>query len=278
MTEQILAGKTCLVTGGAGGLGKAIATQFLEAGANVVICDVNDERLQATLAELSSKGPFKAIKTDITKTNEVESLFENIIGEFGKLDVLVNNAGIMDHFAPVGDLDMELWDRVMAINLTAPALLSKLAVRNMLAQPKPDGRIINIVSAAGKAGWASGMFSLRVLRFMADSDCLGAAYTSSKHGLVGLTKNIAAYYGNMGVKCNALMMGGMETNIVDAFRNGMHAQGMEKMKTIFEAIQAPHVDVNEVAGFCVNMTYARGASQINGATIAIDNGWTSVVG
>ena len=63
----------------------------------------------------------------------------------------------MDRFDPIGDLDMELWDRIMAINLTAPALLSKLAVRNMLAQPKPDGRIINIVSVAGKAGWASGM-------------------------------------------------------------------------------------------------------------------------
>ncbi|KAJ5372372.1 Glucose/ribitol dehydrogenase [Penicillium concentricum] len=261
MPEQILAGKTCLVTGGAGGLGKAIATHFLEAGANVVICDVNEERLQEALAELSSKGSMKAIKTDITKTNEVESLFETLIGEFGKIDVLVNNAGIMDHFDPIGDLDMELWERVIAINLTAPALLSKLAVRNMLAQPKPDGRIINIVSAAGKAGWAS-----------------GAAYTSSKHGLVGLTKNTAAYYGNKGIKCNALMMGGMDTNIVDAFKSGMHMEGYEKLVGILKAIQAPHVDVNEVAGFCVNMTYGKGAGQINGATIAIDNGWTSVVG
>ncbi|KAJ5248033.1 hypothetical protein N7489_002623 [Penicillium chrysogenum] len=261
MPEQILAGKTCLVTGGGGGLGKAIATQFLEAGANVVICDVNDERLQRTSAELSSKGPLKTIKTDITKVDEVESLFDTLIGNFGKIDVLVNNAGIMDHFDPIGDLDMELWDRVMAINLTAPALLSKFAVRNMLAQPKPDGRIINIVSVAGKAGWAS-----------------GAAYTASKHGLVGLTKNTAAYYGNKGIKCNALMMGAMETNIVDAFNSGMHMEGYKKMVNVLEAIQAPYVDVNEVAGFCVNLTYGKGAGHINGATIAIDNGWTSVVG
>ncbi|KAI2707689.1 hypothetical protein CBS147332_6747 [Penicillium roqueforti] len=261
MSEQILAGKTCLVTGGGGGLGKAIATHFLEAGANVVICDVNEERLQATSAELSPKGPLKAIKTDITQTSEVESLFETLIGEYSKIDVLVNNAGIMDHFDPIGDLDMELWDRVLAINLTAPALLSKLAVQNMLAQPKPDGRIINIVSVAGKAGWAS-----------------GAAYTASKHGLVGLTKSTAAYYGNKGIKCNALMMGGMETNIADAFSKGMHMGGYEKMIGVLNAIQAPPVDVNEVAGFCVNMTYGKGAGQINGATIAIDNGWTSIVG
>jgi NAD(P)-dependent dehydrogenase (short-subunit alcohol dehydrogenase family) len=159
MPDQILKGKTCLITGGAGGLGKAIASQFLEAGANVVICDINDERLQQTSTELSPKGPLKAIKTDITNTSEVEALFETLIGAFGKIDVLVNNAGIMDHFDPIGDLDMELWDRVMALNLTAPALLSKFAIRNMLLQENVDGRIINIVSVAGKAGWASGMYS-----------------------------------------------------------------------------------------------------------------------
>lgn len=74
------------------------------------------------------------------------------------------------------------------------------------------------------------------------------------------------------------MMGGMETNIADAFSAGMHMEGYEKMVNVLNAIQAPHVDVNEVAGFCVNMTYGKGAGQINGATIAIDNGWTSVVG
>lgn len=74
------------------------------------------------------------------------------------------------------------------------------------------------------------------------------------------------------------MMGGMVTNIADAFKTGIHMEGYQKMTSIHEAIQAPHVDVDEVAGFCVNMTYGKGAGQINGATIAIDNGWTSVVG
>lgn len=157
ISEQILAGKTCLITGGGGGLGKAIATKFLEAGANVVICDINEERLQETSAELSSKGPLKAIKADITKLNEVEALFAELIAAFGKIDVLVNNAAIMDTFNPVGDLEIGQWDRVMALNLTAPFVLSKLAVRNMLEQSTPDGRIINITSVAGRAGWAAGM-------------------------------------------------------------------------------------------------------------------------
>ncbi|KAJ5212103.1 uncharacterized protein N7498_003749 [Penicillium cinerascens] len=261
MSDQILAGKVCLVTGGGGGLGKVIATKFLEAGGSVVICDINEERLQETSAELSSKGPLKAIKTDITKNEEVQSLFAEIIREFGKVDVLVNNAAIMDQFDPVGDLEVDLWDRVMAINLTAPFLLSKLAVRNMLEQEKPDGRIINIVSVAGRAGWAS-----------------GAAYTASKHGLVGLTKNTAAFYGNKGIKCNALMMGAMQTNVADAFKTGLNMEGYQKMNTVFESIKAPYCDLEEVAGFCTSMTYGKGASIINGACIAVDNGWTCVVG
>ncbi|KAJ5235700.1 uncharacterized protein N7469_004868 [Penicillium citrinum] len=260
-TQQILAGKTCLVTGGGGGLGKAIAGHFLEAGANVVICDINENCLQETSVELSSKGSLKAIKADITKTNEVETLFAELVDTFGKIDVLVNNAAIMDTFNPVGDLEYDQWDRVMALNLTAPFVLSKLAVRNMLEQPTPDGRIINITSVAGRAGWAG-----------------GAAYTASKHGLVGLTKNTAAFYGDKGIKCNALMMGGMNTNIADVFQNGVNMDGMQKFKSVFEAVNAPMCDVNEVAGFCTSLTYGKGASIINGACIAVDNGWSCVVG
>lgn len=166
MTDQILTGKTCLITGGGGGLGKAIATKCLEAGGSVIICDINEERLQQTSAELSSKGPLKTIKADIADKDEVQRLFDESIRAFGKIDVLVNNAAIMDQFEPVGDQPIEQYERVMAINLTAPFLLTRLAVRNMLEQPTPDGRVINIVSVAGKAGWAGGMsmhFSYGVL-------------------------------------------------------------------------------------------------------------------
>ncbi|KAE8334958.1 hypothetical protein BDV24DRAFT_169688 [Aspergillus arachidicola] len=256
-----LSGKTCLVTGGAGGLGKAIATKFLEAGANVVICDINDDRLQQTSAELSVKGPLKAVNADITSASAVQSLFDTIVSEFGKVDILINNAGIMDRFDPVGDLDEELWDRVMAVNLTAPFLLSRLAVRNMLEQPNPDGYIMNIVSLAGKAGWTA-----------------GAAYTASKHGLVGLTKNTAAFYGNKGIRCNALMIGGMATNITEAFMAGVNEEGKEKVVSIMGATRSPLCDIDEVAEVCVSMTCGKGSRLINGACIPIDHGFSGTVG
>ncbi|KAJ5717956.1 Glucose/ribitol dehydrogenase [Penicillium malachiteum] len=250
MTDQSLTGKTCLVTGGASGLGKAIATKYIEDGANVVICDINEARLQETSAELSSKGSFKAIKADISKESE----------EFGKIDVLVNNAGIMDKFDPVEDLDPEFWNRVIAMNLTAPFLLSKFAVQNMLAQPKPDGRIINIVSVAGQAGWAS-----------------GAAYTASKHCLVGLTKNTASFYGTKGIHCNALMMGGMHTNIFEAAQNGLNMEGFQKANAVREALNLPLCEVDTAADLCLNLTTGKGFGIVNGACIAADNGWTSFV-
>ncbi|KAH8433027.1 SDR family NAD(P)-dependent oxidoreductase [Aspergillus melleus] len=257
--------KTVLVTGGAGGLGKAIATKYLEAGANVAICDINPQRLQDTAAELGgTEGRrIKAIQADITSSSEAQRLVDEVVAEFGKLDILINNAGIMDRFDPVGDLDEGLWDKVIGVNLTAPFLLSKLAVRNMLAQEagKRDGCIVNIVSVAGKAGWAA-----------------GAAYTASKHGLIGLTKNTASFYGNQGIRCNALMLGGMDTNIVEAFQSGINAAGMGKAKGIIEAVGVPLCQPDQVADVCLSLSSGKGSKLINGACIPVDQGWTGIVG
>ncbi|KAF9884526.1 hypothetical protein FE257_001714 [Aspergillus nanangensis] len=256
-----LSGKTCLVTGGAGGLGKAIATRFLVAGANVVICDINDDRLKETSAELSSRGSLKAIKVDITSAAEVQGLFDEIVAAFGKVDVLVNNAGIMDRFDPVGDLDEGLWNKVMAVNLTAPYLLSKLAVQDMLKQESPDGCILNIVSFAGKAGWSA-----------------GAAYTASKHGLVGLTKNTAAFYGSKGIRCNALMMGGMQTNIQDAFMSGINQDGMARVQKLFATAEVPMCDLDQVAEVCLTVASSQGMKLINGTCIPVDHGLSGTLG
>jgi NAD(P)-dependent dehydrogenase (short-subunit alcohol dehydrogenase family) len=156
MADQTLRGKTALVTGGAGGLGLAIATKFLQAGANVVICDINQERVDETTSRLADQGTLRGYTTDVTSQDQVKNLFANIVGEFGALDILINNAGIMDRFDPVGDLDPALWDRVIAVNLTAPFRLSREAVKVFLAKDTPDGYILNIISMAGKVGQAAG--------------------------------------------------------------------------------------------------------------------------
>lgn len=159
-----LAGKTCLVTGGAGGLGKSIAMSFLKAGANVVICDVHGQRVQEASAELSADGPLLALTLDITDPVAVEDMFKQTAARFGTVHVLVNNAAIMDRFDPVADVDQGLWDKIISVNLTSPFVITKLALQMMLRQDKPEGSIINIASGAAKAGWLAGKHALLLQR------------------------------------------------------------------------------------------------------------------
>lgn len=159
-----LTGKTCLITGGAGGLGKSIAVTFLKAGASVVICDVHEQRVQETSADLSAYGPLLALTLDITDQAAVADMFKQIAARFGTVNILVNNAAVMDRFDPVADVDQALWDNLISVNLTAPFVLSKLALQMMLQQDKPEGNIINIASGAAKAGWLAGKHTLLRLR------------------------------------------------------------------------------------------------------------------
>ncbi|KAG5743201.1 hypothetical protein H9Q69_012845 [Fusarium xylarioides] len=257
-----LAGKTCLITGGAGGLGKAIAVAFLKAGSNVVICDINEERVEQAEAELQGMGSLLAKTVDITSLSQVQQLFHEIYNKFTKLDILINNAAIMDRFEPVGDVNLDLWDKVLTVNLTAPLVLSKLAVQGMLQRESINGSIINIASGSAKAGWLA-----------------GTAYTASKHGLIGLTKSTAAFYGTKGIRCNALMLGIIGgTNLNDAFTAGVHAEGRQKLGEILSGVRPLPCDVKDVAELCVSLASGPGWNVVNGGVIAVDHGWTSTVG
>ncbi|KAL2846697.1 hypothetical protein BJY01DRAFT_247127 [Aspergillus pseudoustus] len=261
MPQPSAAGKTVLVTGGASGLGKAIATKYVKAGANVAICDINEQRVQETISALSSQGSIRGYTVDVSILDQVEQLFQDILATFGTLHILVNNAGIMDRFDPVGDLDPALWHSVIAVNLTAPFLLSRRAVQTFLAQESPDGYILNIASMAGKVGLAA-----------------GAAYTASKHGLVGLTKNTSSFYANRGIRCNALMMGGMHTNVTDAFLAGVNPEGKQRTAEIMQALKVPVCNIDDVADLCVTLSEGSRSNLLNGALIHVDNGWGSIMG
>ncbi|KAF4918840.1 3-beta-hydroxycholanate 3-dehydrogenase (NAD(+)) 2 [Colletotrichum sp. SAR 10_99] len=260
-------GTTVIVTGSGGGLGKSIAEAYLAAGANVVISDINQARIDAVAAEYRDTyaGRLHAIAVDVTSEVSVAALVQGAVDRFGRLDVLVNNAGVMDKFDPAGECAKDTWDSVLAVNLTGPFLTTKAAVNQFLAQGAtsasggPPGLIINIGSNASFRGL-----------------CSGVAYTASKHGLIAVTKNTAGFYGDKGIYSIALLLGGMDTtNIMDAFATGVNQEGM--MKTV--AAQPEYkrgetgLDPAAVAKYCIFLTDKDIASSANGSCITFNKNW-----
>ncbi|KAL2198435.1 hypothetical protein P885DRAFT_32415 [Corynascus similis CBS 632.67] len=252
-------GKTVIVTGAAGGLGKAIATAFLAAGANVAICDVVPHRIAEVIQEWDKPygDRFITRPTNVTDEAAVQSLIDDTVAKFGRLDVLVNAAGIMDGFEPAGDLSKEKWDRVLNVNLNGPFLTTKAAIAQFEKQENPGGVIINIGSIASVHGFKSGL-----------------AYTVSKAGLMALTKNTAGYYGDKGIYSIGLLLGAMDTNITDAFAHGMHMEAYQKI----QASSAPfrpelQVPLTSVAKYCVFLTEKDIAPSSNGSCIMFNKNW-----
>ncbi|KAF2088719.1 short-chain dehydrogenase/reductase SDR [Saccharata proteae CBS 121410] len=239
-----LEGKVVLVTGAASGLGRATAIACFQAGARVAACDTSDR-----------DHDIRILAGDVSDERSCRNLVEQCLTVFGRLDVLINNAGIMDKFDGVADCEMELWQRVIGVNLTGPFMLSKLAVRQFLEQGG-GGNIVNVGSASSTRGATA-----------------GAAYTASKHGLLGLTRNTAANYMKKGVRCNIVLPGGMHTNIGVAMQQGVNEGGYDMLQKA-AAVDAGLVDVKSIAKTIVHL--ASDASEgLNGAVIAADNGWSA---
>lgn len=256
---------TVIVTGAGGGLGKAIATAFLNAGSNVAICDVNQERLEATEKEWLAAGHAAervlTATTDVTDPSSVQALVDKTASRFGRLDLLVNNAGIMDDFSPAAECPPEQWARVLAVNLNGPFYATRSAVAQFQKQEGDDDRgglIINVCSVAARTGHSA-----------------GAAYTASKHGLLGLSKNTAFAYADKGIYSVALMLGGMNTNITDAMAKGINMDFFQK----FQQSQAKFdgekhsVPVENVAKYCVFLSDRGIAKSANGACLDFTNNW-----
>lgn len=269
---------TVIITGAGGGLGKATATAFLAAGANVSICDVNQGRLTATEQEWTSSSnpaaageghsPEKFLTTvaDVTDERSVQALVAATVAKFGRLDVLINNAGIMDDFSPVGACPRELWDKVMAVNLLGPYNTSRAAIAQFeKQQPQQQDRqqgegggvIINICSVAALYG-----------------DFAGAAYTASKHGLLGLSRNTAACYSGKGIYTVALALGFMPTtNIVDGIADRFHTGTFERQQAEHPIAENHKLKVDNVAKYCLFLSDKEIAKGANGSTIQFTNSW-----
>jgi NAD(P)-dependent dehydrogenase (short-subunit alcohol dehydrogenase family) len=156
-TIMALTQKTAFITGAGGGLGRAIAEHFISLGANIVAIDINDgliNEFQKTF-EQAAPGRILAVQGDITNDETIRSLFEKAEITFGHVDIVINSAGIMDRFDPAGAISREEWDRVIAVNLTAPMMITQQAIAGFLKHDV-KGIIVNITSIAGFRGFANG--------------------------------------------------------------------------------------------------------------------------
>lgn len=252
-----LSGKVVVITGAASGMGRAMVELFLREGALVVAGDINGTRLAEVAAAVQDQGNSLATLTgDIGDRAHAEALVDLAHTTHGRVDVLVNNAGIMDYMAGVGELTDEVWQRVLRVNLDGPMYTSRRAMPMMLAQG--HGSIINIASIAGLSGGAA-----------------GAAYTTSKHALVGLTKSTAWMYAQRGVRCNVICPGATKTNIAESMpADRLDPVGAARAGAFATLIPAwlESADIAELALFL-----ASDASRyINGAIITADGGWMAV--
>ena len=190
-----LKGKSVVVTGASSGMGKAIVERFAKEGANIIAVARRKERLEA-LAESLKDEPGKVIPYvgDISKEETNVGAIDAAVKHFGRLDILINNAGVMDDMSPIGDVKNETVDHVFSVNLYAPIYAMRKAVQVFLEQGD-GGNIVSIASLGG-------------LRTVA-----GAVYSASKAAVISLTRNTAFMYMNEGIRCNAIAPGFTNTEL-----------------------------------------------------------------
>ncbi len=236
-----LDGKVALVTGGNRGIGKGIAFGLAAEGAALVLTARGEADLRHTAEELAARGSrVLAVPADVTDERQVQELFAQTIERFGRLDILVNNAGAFDG-GPLDQLSVEAWDKVIAVNLRAPFLCTREAMRLMKRQG--GGRIINIGSISAQ-------------RVRPHS----AAYSASKHGIWGLTQVTALEGRDHGIACSCLHPGNV---LVERRQGSTKREDDEPMMTVEELAQTavlmatlpPHVNVLEAIVLPVGQLY-----------------------
>lgn len=189
-------GKSVVVTGASSGMGRQIAYDFAKEGATVVAVAAGRSASPSSPPRSRPDGlPGKILPFvgDVSSRETNDAMIDFAVEQTGKLDVLVNNAGIMDGFEPIGDISDERWEKVFAVNVNGPMYAMRKAVQVMLGQ-ESRGNIVNVASIGGTNGARA-----------------GAAYTASKHALVGMTENTGYMYAHEGIRCNAICPGGVKT-------------------------------------------------------------------
>ena len=260
-----LNGRVAIVTGAGSGNGLAVATLFAREGAAVAIGEYSDERGSAAAETIqASAGEALFVRTDVRRWQDIDHLVTETVERFGRLDIMVNNAGVLDGYATCLETSPELFDDVLAINLRGTFLGCKRALAEMV--PAGYGKLVNVSSVAGLVAEGGGL-----------------AYTSSKHAVIGLTRQIACEYGPYGVRTNAICPGSITTNLRQTSREilgagapdmnrGVGVSSPERLRQIVPlGVRGSPEDVARVALFLASAD----SDYLNGHALVVDGGWVA---
>jgi NAD(P)-dependent dehydrogenase (short-subunit alcohol dehydrogenase family) len=242
-------GKVAFVTGAASGIGRATAVAFAAEGARVAILDLTAEALRDTEAAVEAAGgEVLLIACDVSDAAQVEAAVGRVVERFGRIDVAFNNAGVENKAAPVHEIALDEWDRILDINLRGTFVCMKHELAQMVRQG--SGVIVNTSSGAGVRGVAG-----------------GASYAASKHAIIGLTKSAALDYAKQNIRVNAVLPGNIETPMMDRFTGGdiQKAIDLEPVGRLGKP--------EEIANAVLWMSADLGAF-VTGAAISVDGGWS----
>lgn len=252
-SSAALAGRICLVTGAAGGIGLAAAQALAGVGARLVLSDVDEARGRRVEADFRALGlDVRFQSCDVTSAASVEALVAFAVAEFGRIDCAVNNAGIETRHAKLAEHDDDEFDRALAVNLRGAYLCMKHELRQMLAQG--GGTIVNVASVAGLGG----------------APTLGG-YAASKHGVMGLTRTAAIEYAKRGIRVNAVCPSYTNTDMVQR----MLERNPGLRDALVNASPMKRLGEPEEVGLAIAWLCSEESSFVNGQGLALDGGLTA---
>lgn len=250
-----LSGKTCIVTGGAQGLGLAMARAVADAGADIILADINQPLAEQSAASIAKDSGVRAcaIRTDVTKEDSVNHLVEEAMARFGHLDCLINNAGICVH-EDAENMAYADWFKVVDVNLNGVFLMSKAVGRQMLAAGK--GTIVNISSMSA------------IIVNTPQGQC---AYNASKAGVMHLTKSLGTEWARKGVRVNTIAPGYMRTDMTAS----IFAEGGDMVKTWMAMSPTDRPGEPEELGPLAVYLLSDASSFVNASVFTVDGGYTA---